>query len=66
MNPEPKVTMAHLRRVHFCARGARAFCARYGLDWARFVREGLPVSELEATGDALATRVCALAREEAR
>lgn len=62
---EPRVTMAHIRRVHFCARGARAFFERYGLDWSAFLREGIPASQLEATGDALAARVCALAREEA-
>lgn len=63
---EPRVTMAHIRQVHFCSRGARAFFERYGLDWASFLREGIPASELEATGDALAARVCSLAREEAR
>lgn len=66
MTADPKVTVAHLRRVHFCVRGARAFAARYGLDWSRFVREGLPASELEATGDAMAARVCALARKEVK
>lgn len=62
---EPQVTMAHIRRVHFCARGARAFFERYGLDWSAFLREGIPADKLEATGDALAARVCALARQEA-
>lgn len=65
MKPEPRVTMDHVRRVHFCSRGARAFFQRYGLDWQVFLREGIPASVLEATGDALAARVCALAREEA-
>lgn len=62
---EPRVTMAHIRRVNFCSRGARAFFERYGLDWSAFLREGIPVSELEATGDALASRVCVLVRQEA-
>jgi len=62
---EPRVTMRHIRQAKLCASGARAFFARYGLDWSRFLREGIPASELEATGDALTARTVALAREEA-
>lgn len=65
MSSEIRVTMEHVRRVHFCSRGARAFFQRYGLDWQAFLRDGIPASELDATGDALAVRVCQLAREEA-
>jgi hypothetical protein len=61
---EPRVTMAHIRQAKLCARGARAFFERYQLDWPGFLREGIPACELEATGDALVTRVCAIAREE--
>lgn len=45
-----------------CSRGARAFFERHGLDWQRFLREGVSASELEATGDALAHRVAEVAR----
>lgn len=62
---EPRVTMNHVRQAKLCARGARAFFARYGLDWPGFLREGIAVDALEATGDGLVTRVCAIAREEA-
>lgn len=57
--------MAHVRAARLCARGARALARRYGLDWSAFLRHGIPASELEATGDALAQRVAALARKEA-
>lgn len=57
-----RVRMEHVRAVRGCSRGARAFCARHGLDWARFLREGLPAEVLEATGDAMAIKLC----EEAR
>ena len=62
---EAIVTMRHIRQARLCAGGARAFFARYGLDWGRFLREGIPAAELEATGDALAAVVVAAAREEA-
>jgi len=62
---EPRVTMRHIREEHLCASGARFFFNRYGLDWSRFLREGIPADELEATGDALVAGVVARAREEA-
>lgn len=61
---EPRVEMRHVRQARLCAAGARAFCARYDLDWTAFRRDGLPVSLVEATGDALVERVCVIAREE--
>lgn len=60
-----RVTMRHIREAKLCAGGARAFFARYRLDWGRFLREGIPADELEATGDALTAGVVAAAREEA-
>lgn len=62
---EPRATMAHVREIKFCAKGGRAFFARYGLDWAAFLRDGIPVSALEATGDGLALRLAQHARKEA-
>ena len=64
------VTAAHLRsapswtgRAGLCARGARRFCARYGIDWVDFVRDGVPASRLLATGDALAAALVEHARQ---
>lgn len=57
-----RATIADVRSVHFCARGARDFFARYGLDWPGFLRDGIPVEDLEATGDALALKVAEHAR----
>lgn len=62
---EPRVYMRHIREAKLCAGGARVFFARYGLDWTGFLREGIPASELEATGNALTAPVVKLAREEA-
>lgn len=56
------VTMRDVRAAHFCSSGARAFCARHGLDWATFRKEGLPADVVLATGDALALKVVEVAR----
>ena len=37
--------------IGFCARGARAWFARYDLDWSNFVQNGLPASVLIEVGD---------------
>ena len=47
------VTMEHVRAARMCSRGARAFFERHGLDWQRFLAEGLPAEQIEATGDAI-------------
>lgn len=56
------VRMEHIRAARQCSRGARAFFARHGLDWERFLREGLPADVIEATGDDMALQVCEVAR----
>lgn len=61
---EPVVTLEHCRALGYCARGMRAFFAQHGLDWAAFRAAGLPASTIEATGDAMAQRAAALARQQ--
>lgn len=56
------VKMEHVRAAKMCSRGARAFFVRHGLDWERFLRDGLPVEQIEATGDAMALQVVEVAR----
>lgn len=56
------ITMRDVRAAHQCSRGARAFFERHGLDWQRFLSEGLPAEDIEATGDAMALRVVEIAR----
>lgn len=58
-----RVKMNHIRAAKMCSRGARQWFERHGLDWSTFLREGLPVEEIEATGDAMALRVARVARE---
>jgi hypothetical protein len=63
---DPVVTMVHVRACGYCAKGLREFFAQHPeLDLHTFCRDGLPASTLEATGDALAIDVAAVARREA-
>ncbi len=65
------ITIEHARsmpcdgRHGYCAQGMRAFAARHGLDWGRFLREGLPEEDFLATHDAMALRLVVFARETA-
>lgn len=58
------VKLEHLRSVPglagkpgYCSTGARRWFDARRLPWRTFVREGLPASQLRATGDALALRL---------
>lgn len=61
---EIRATMKHIRQCRMCSRGARAFFERHGLDWNDFLKRGVLVEALEATGDAMAKQVAQAAREE--
>jgi hypothetical protein len=54
--------MAHVRAAQLCSAGARVWLAHHGIELARFLSEGVPAEELEATGDAFALHVAAIAR----
>lgn len=58
------VTIEHCRSIGYCARGMRSFFAHHGLDWQQFRERGLPAEQIEATGDAMAIRAAAVAREK--
>lgn len=60
------ITMRHVRASKLCSAGLRDWCAQNGFDYSRFLKEGYPIEEVEATGDALALRVAAIARKEAK
>lgn len=56
------IKMQDVRRAKMCSRGAREFFRRHDLDWAMFLKEGLPAEVIEATGDAMALKVVEVAR----
>ena len=62
---ETIVTIEHVRKAGVCTRGARAWAARHGFDYRRFLLHGYPADEIEAIGDALALKVVAIARAAA-
>lgn len=57
------VTHADMRALDYCNRGAREWFARHRLDWSRFITEGLPATDLLATGDHLAQAVVEVASQ---
>lgn len=60
------VRMRHARAAGLCARGVRGWFAQHDPALIRrFCRDGLPVAEVEAFGDALSLRAAAQARKEA-
>ena len=50
-------------RQGYCADVGRKWFAAHGLSWADFVREGLPASVFEETGDPLALKLVEHARK---
>ncbi len=59
------VSMRHIRAANLCAGGTRDWFRRQGFDWNDFLQNGITVEKMESTGDPLALRVTAIAREEA-
>lgn len=56
------VTMRDIRAARMCSSGARRWFAENGIDWTEFLKRGVPVERLEATGDALGLKVAEVAR----
>lgn len=56
------VTMRDIRACKMCSSGTREFFKRHGMDWNRFLTEGLPEEDFLATGDAMALQVVEAAR----
>lgn len=56
------VTMKDIRSCKMCSGGTRAFFTRHGMDWNKFLKEGLPEDQFIATGDAMAMKVVEAAR----
>lgn len=61
---DPLVKIHHIRAARLCMGGARRWFAARGLDWAAFLRDGLPASVLSQWGDPLAERAIDEAKKE--
>ncbi len=55
------IYMTDIRKARMCSRGARAFFVKNGLNWEKFLKEGIPEEELLATNDAMAKQVVEVA-----
>ena len=60
-----QVFVRHIRAANLCTRGTRAWFKQNGLDYNRFLAEGLPEEDFINTGDDLAMRPVEKARSEA-
>lgn len=56
----------HIRAAKICMPGARRWAAAQGLDWAKFVREGMPVADMseELRNDPFVVRALAALEKE--
>lgn len=58
------IERTHLDELGYCARGARRWFARHGLDWSDFVMRGIDADIMLATGDAMALRLVEHVRKQ--
>jgi hypothetical protein len=56
------IGMKEVRKMKWCAKGARDFCLRYGIDWKEFRTVGVTCERLLETGDARATEIVKAAK----
>lgn len=54
---DDRVTIDDVRRAGYCVAGARRWFATHEIDFADFLRNGLPAEEFVARGDELAKQV---------
>lgn len=62
---EVRVRIEHIRAARYCSDGARVWLKHHGFEVGAFLKDGIPVAELEATGDGFALHVSAIARARA-
>lgn len=46
------ITHRDLKLDGFCSKGQRRFAKQHGIDWVKFLEDGITARELIATGDA--------------
>ena len=58
-----RVTIDDIRKAGHCVKGAKAWFERHDLDFRDFLKNGIDVDELLASGDSLAEQVVRSKRE---
>ena len=51
------IGMKDVRKMKWCAKGARDFCTRHRIDWQAFRTTGVPAEVMLATNDAMAIQL---------
>lgn len=59
---DERLTVEDCRDIDFCVPGIRRRCKELNLDFRDFVKNGLPLEEMERLDDAQISRACAVAR----
>ena len=54
--------MQDIHAARYCSAGARVWLKAHGIEVLELIRNGVPVEVFEATGDAMALKVAAIAR----
>jgi hypothetical protein len=54
----------HIRQAGYCASGTRVWFERHNINYVEFLKNGIDVEILEATGDHFALVASQLARDE--
>ena len=52
-----RIYMSDIRASFMCSSGARAFFDKHGLSWSDFLKQGVSVEDIVATGDTMALQV---------
>lgn len=60
------ISMKDVRKMKWCAKGARDFCKRHGIDWEQFRTVGVPAETMLATGDSMAASLVEAAIKESK
>lgn len=60
-----RIRPAHVRRAGFCVAGVRRWARRHGVDWRKFLREGIPAGDLAHIEDPVVSHVVKIAEEDA-
>ena len=57
------ITMADIRKAKMCGPGVKEFLTKHGVSWERFIKEGIPIQELEHIDDVMLRQVIKVARD---
>lgn len=57
-----KIYMSDIRKAKMCSSGTRSFFLRQGWDWQDFLKNGIELSVVESSKDAMALQVVELVK----